>query len=85
MELKYRPSAHQRFVSSGATCEGIESEGMLRLGCVLSFHVIFQAKRYKGSVSPTVVRNFRGAMFGRVEKGIVITTGTFTREAIKKA
>jgi restriction system protein len=64
---------------------GIDGKGMLRLGRVLSFHVIFQAKRYKGSVSPSIVRDFRGAMVGRADKGLIITTGTFTREAKKEA
>jgi restriction system protein len=58
---------------------------MLKLGGVLSFHVIFQAKRYKGSVSPSIVRDFRGAMVGRADKGLIITTGTFTREAKREA
>lgn len=64
---------------------GIDGKGILRLGGVLSFHVSFQAKRYKGSVSPSVVRDFRGAMVGRADKGLIITTGTFTREAKKEA
>jgi restriction system protein len=64
---------------------GIDGKGMLRLGGVLSFHVIFQAKRYKGSVSPSIVRDFRGAMVGRADKGLIITTGTFTREAKREA
>lgn len=64
---------------------GIDGKGMLRLGGVLSFHVIFQAKRYKGSVSPSIVRDFRGAMVGRADKGLIITTGAFTREAKKEA
>jgi restriction system protein len=64
---------------------GIDGKGLLRLGGVLSFHVIFQAKRYKGSVSPSVVRDFRGAMVGRADKGLIITTGTFTRKAKKEA
>lgn len=64
---------------------GIDGKGMLKLGGVLSFHVIFQAKRYRGSVSPSVVRDFRGAMVGRADKGLIITTGTFTREAKREA
>ena len=64
---------------------GLDGKGILRLGGVLSFHVIFQAKRYKGSVSPSIVRDFRGAMVGRADKGLIITTGTFTREAKKEA
>jgi len=72
-------------VTGQANDGGIDGKGMLRLGGVLSFHVIFQAKRYKGSVSPSVVRDFRGAMVGRADKGLIITTGTFTREAKKEA
>jgi restriction system protein len=64
---------------------GIDGKGMLRLGGVLSFHVIFQAKRYKGTVSPSIVRDFRGAMVGRADKGLIITTGHFSREAKREA
>jgi restriction system protein len=72
-------------VTGQANDGGIDGKGMLKLGGVLSFHVIFQAKRYKGSVSPSIVRDFRGAMVGRADKGLIITTGTFTREAKREA
>jgi len=64
---------------------GIDGKGVVRLGGLLSFHVIFQCKRYQGSISPSIVRDFRGAMVGRADKGLLITTGTFTREAKKEA
>ncbi len=64
---------------------GIDGKGIVRVSGLLSFHVIFQCKRYKGSVTPSQIRDFRGAMQGRADKGLVITTGTFTREAIKEA
>lgn len=64
---------------------GIDGKGIVRVSGLLSFHVIFQCKRYKGSVSPSQIRDFRGAMQGRADKGLVITTGTFTREAVKEA
>ncbi|MEG2493679.1 MAG: restriction endonuclease [Rikenellaceae bacterium] len=64
---------------------GIDGKGIIRISGLLSFHVIFQCKRYKGSVSPSQIRDFRGAMQGRADKGLFITTGTFTREAIKEA
>jgi restriction system protein len=60
---------------------GIDGKGVVRVGGLLSFHVIFQCKRYKGSVSASVVRDFRGAMMGRADKGLLITTGAFTRDA----
>ena len=64
---------------------GIDGKGIVRVSGLLSFHVIFQCKRYKGSVSPSQIRDFRGAMQGRADKGLIITTGTFTRDAIKEA
>ena len=59
---------------------GIDGKGIMRLGGLLSFHVIFQCKRYRGSVSASQVRDFRGAMVGRADKGLLITTGNFTKE-----
>ncbi len=64
---------------------GIDGKGVVRLGGLLSFHVIFQCKRYQGSISPSTVRDFRGAMVGRADKGLLMTTGTFTRESRKEA
>lgn len=64
---------------------GIDGKGVVKIGGLLSFHVIFQCKRYAGSVSPSVVRDFRGAMIGRADKGLIITTGTFSREAKAEA
>lgn len=64
---------------------GIDGKGIVRVSGLLSFHVIFQCKRYKGSISPSQIRDFRGAMQGRADKGLFITTGTFTREALKEA
>ena len=52
---------------------------------LLSFHVLFQCKRYKGAVGPGEIRDFRGAMMGRADKGLFITTGTFTPAAVKEA
>ena len=64
---------------------GIDGKGIVRVSGLLSFHVIFQCKRYRGSVTPSQIRDFRGAMQGRADKGLFITTGTFTREAVKEA
>ncbi|CAN5351568.1 restriction endonuclease [soil metagenome] len=64
---------------------GIDGVGMLRLNQLMSFPLFFQCKRYSGNVGPDKVREFRGAMAGRGDKGILITTGTFTREAENEA
>jgi restriction system protein len=63
---------------------GIDGLGVYRLGLV-SFPVFFQCKRYRGSVRPSAVRDFRGAMAGRGDKGLLITTGSFTSDAKKEA
>jgi restriction system protein len=63
---------------------GIDGAGTYRLSLV-SFPVYFQCKRYKGGVTPGAVRDFRGAMAGRGEKGLLITTGSFTRDAQAEA
>jgi hypothetical protein len=63
---------------------GIDGIGVLRLN-LLSFHVFFQCKRWKGSVGASAIRDFRGAMVGRADKGLVMTTGTFTADARKEA
>jgi len=65
--------------------EGIDGKGIMRLGGLLSFHVIFQCKRYRGSVTVSQVRDFRGAMVGRADKGLLITTGNFTKDAMREA
>jgi restriction system protein len=63
---------------------GIDGVGVYRMS-LLSFPVFFQCKRYKGSVSPSAVRDFRGAMAGRGDKGLLMTTGTFTADAKAEA
>jgi restriction system protein len=64
---------------------GIDGVGLLKLQEVLTFHVIFQCKRWRQPVDPATVRDFRGAMVGRTDKGLIMTTSYFTREAMKEA
>lgn len=64
---------------------GIDGHGVVKLQGLLSFHVYFQCKRYRNTVGSAVVRDFRGAMVGRADKGLIITTGKFTRDAITEA
>ena len=63
---------------------GLDGVGVYRLSLV-SFPIYFQCKRYNGSVPSSSVRDFRGAMAGRGEKGLLVTTGTFTRSARDEA
>ena len=64
---------------------GIDGNGILRLAGLISFPVLFQCKRYAESVGASVVRDFRGAMQGRADKGLILTTGRFTQSAHKEA
>lgn len=80
-----RESGFTRVQVSGKSGDGgIDGAGVLRVN-LISFQVLFQCKRWKGSVGSEVVRNFRGAMQGRADKGLIITTGTFTADARKEA
>lgn len=72
-------------VTGGSHDGGIDGYGILEMNPFVSFKVLFQAKRYRGSVSRAQVGDFRNAMIGRAEKGIILTTGTFTNEAVKEA
>lgn len=64
---------------------GIDGRGIMKLGALISFHVFFQCKRYRGQVSAGDLRDFRGAMVGRGDKGLFLTTGGFTRDAMREA
>jgi restriction system protein len=64
---------------------GIDGHGILKINDLTSMKVVFQCKRYKDSVGSGAIRDFRGAMAGRTDKGIVITTGYFTADAKTEA
>ncbi len=81
-----RESGFTQVVVTGRAGDGgIDGYGTLQVNPLVSFKVLFQCKRYTGSVSPSQVRDFRGAMSGRADKGIIISTGTFTAEARREA
>jgi restriction system protein len=64
---------------------GIDGIGILRVNALVVFKVLFQCKRYRATVGPSAIRDFRGAMQGRADKGIFLTTGTFTVAANEEA
>jgi restriction system protein len=81
-----RESGFERVVVTGQSHDGgIDGYGTLEMNPFVSFKVLFQCKRYKGTVSRAQVGDFRNAMIGRAEKGIIMTTGTFSTDAIKEA
>lgn len=71
-------------LTGGSNDKGIDGRGTLKMG-LLSWDVIFQCKRYADKVSSPDMQRFKGTMTGRSEKGLFITTGTFTKEAVNEA
>lgn len=81
-----RESGFEKVVVTGKSHDGgIDGFGTLEMNPFVSFKVLFQCKRYRGTVSRAQVGDFRNAMIGRAEKGIIMTTGTFSSDAIKEA
>lgn len=81
-----RESGFQDVTVTGRSGDGgIDGIGILQVNKLVSFKVLFQCKRYHGSVNPSHIRDFRGAMQGRADKGIIISTGSFTTDAKKEA
>jgi restriction system protein len=64
---------------------GIDGKGIFKIAGLISFNVLFQCKRWQNSVTASDIRDFRGALQGRADKGLFATTGSFTRDAIKEA
>ena len=64
---------------------GIDGTGKLRINGIFSFNVAFQCKRFVGSVSAGDIRDFRGSLTTDIEKGVFITTGTYTKAARDEA
>ncbi len=81
-----RESGFQQVSVTGRTGDGgIDGHGTLQINPLVSFKVVFQCKRYQGAVGVSAIRDFRGALQGRADKGIVLTTGTFTTDAKREA
>jgi len=81
-----RESGFTQVTVTGSSGDGgIDGYGTLQINPLVSFRVLFQCKRYANAVAPTHIRDFRGAMAGRADKGIIITTGTFSAEARREA
>lgn len=64
---------------------GIDGTGKLKINGIFSFNVAFQCKRYKGLVGAGDIRDFRGSLTTDIEKGVFITTGTFSKAAREEA
>lgn len=81
-----RESGFEKVTVTGRSGDGgLDGIGILMVNPFVTFRVLFQCKRYAGAVNVSQVRDFRGAMMGRTDKGIILTTGTFTSDAKTEA
>ena len=64
---------------------GIDGTGKLKIKGIFSFNVAFQCKRYKNQVGAPEIRDFRGSLGTNIEKGVLITTSSFSRAAKEEA
>jgi restriction system protein len=81
-----RESGFSQVEVTGKTGDGgIDGKGIFKIAGLISFNVLFQCKRWQNSVTASDIRDFRGALQGRADKGLFATTGSFTRDAIREA
>lgn len=81
-----RESGFQQVKVTGRSGDGgIDGIGILQVNPFVSFKVLFQCKRWSSAVGSGQVRDFRGAMMGRADKGLILTTGTFSADAQAEA
>lgn len=64
---------------------GIDGYGKLKINGVISFNIAFQCKRYQGTVGAPEIRDFRGSLTRNIEKGLFVTTGTYSSAAKEEA
>lgn len=64
---------------------GVDGEGVLQVNDLVSFNVVFQCKKWTGTVPPREIRDLRGAMAGRADKAIFLTTSHFSQNAKDEA
>lgn len=81
-----REAGFERVSVTGRSNDGgIDGVGVLQLNDLVSFNVVFQCKKWENAVPPKEIRDLRGAMQGRAEKGIFLTTSTFSSNARAEA
>lgn len=81
-----REAGFERVQVTGRSNDGgIDGVGVLQLNDLMSFNVVFQCKKWEQSVPPKEIRDLRGAMDGRADKGIFLTTSTYSSNARAEA
>lgn len=81
-----REAGFERVQVTGRSGDGgVDGVGVLQINALLSVSVVFQSKKWVQPVPPKEIRDLRGAMDGRAEKGIFLTTSTFSTQARAEA
>ncbi|MEO7854755.1 MAG: restriction endonuclease, partial [Rubrivivax sp.] len=81
-----REAGFERVQVTGRSNDGgVDGAGVLQINELVSFNVVFQCKKWEQAVPPKEIRDLRGAMDGRAEKGILITTSSFSTQARAEA
>lgn len=81
-----REAGFERVQVTGRSNDGgIDGVGVLQLNDLMSFNVVFQCKKWEQAVPPKEIRDLRGAMDGRSDKGIFLTTSTYSSNARAEA
>ena len=84
-EMLNRSGLEEVTVTGRPGDEGIDGRAVIRFAGFVSLPVVFQCKRYRRQVTAPMIREFRGAMMGRADRGLFITTGGFTGRAVQEA
>lgn len=72
-------------VTGRANDGGVDGVGVLQVNDLVSFNVVFQCKKWVAPVPPKEIRDLRGAMAGRADKAIFLTTSHFSQNAKDEA
>jgi restriction system protein len=85
-KLILREVGFEEVTVTGQTSDGgIDGFGLFRTNRLITDRVLFQCKRHTKQVSPAYIREFRGAMANRANRGIFLATSTFSVEARREA
>ena len=84
-EMLSRAGLEEVTVTGRPGDEGIDGRAIVRFAGLVSLPVVFQCKRYRSQATAPMIREFRGAMMGRADRGLFMTTGGFTGRARQEA
>lgn len=68
-----------------AGCGCVAGKGSIELGILMTYHFAFLGKQHNGIVPEEVIDAIRNVMEDRTRKGIILTTGSFSRQAKRQA